>query len=187
MKEEPAKGEAPILLYEIVLASDPSYAPPGTSPVPVFVYVSAFADVVAIIISLLPSNSIPLIFLAVSSFVALLAFPVNVLTILGAINDALSPINFKPPAEICKLPSILLKTAAGIPLPSVSLAIDNDPDDINSPLKGFSSVPKVEVAPKDSIFPPIVTFFDAIKLPLILTSKLSTPCKEIVLKNFPNF
>ena len=37
IKEEPANGEAPILLYEIVFANDPSYAPPGTSPVPVFV------------------------------------------------------------------------------------------------------------------------------------------------------
>ncbi len=37
IKEEPANGEAPILLYEIVFAHDPSYAPPGTSPIPVFV------------------------------------------------------------------------------------------------------------------------------------------------------
>ena len=114
MEEEPAKGEAPILLYEIVLASDPSYAPPGTSPVPVFVYVKLFGDVVAIVILAVPSNGILLIVLAVCNFVAVLAFPDKAPTILGAINDVFSPINLTPPAEICKLPVTLLNTAAGM-------------------------------------------------------------------------
>ena len=138
-------------------------------------------------ISVVPSNATPLIFLAVSSFVAVVALPVKLLTILGAMNEVLFPINFKPPAEICKFPSTLLKIAAGIFLPNVSLAIDKDPEEINKPLKGFSSVPKVEVVPKDSMLPPIVTFLDAMKLPLIFTSKLSTPCKEMAETNFPIF
>ena len=114
MEEEPAKGEAPILLYEIVLASDPSYAPPGTSPVPVFVYVKLFGDVVAIVILAVPSNGILLIDLAVCNFVAVLAFPDHAPIIFGAINDVFCPITLTTPAEICKLPVTLLNTAAGM-------------------------------------------------------------------------
>ena len=139
------------------------------------------------VISLLPSKATPLIFLAVLSFVAVLALPVKVLTILGAIKLVLLPINFKPPADICKLPSTLLKIAAGICCPSVSLAIDNEPEEINNPLKGLSIVPKVEVAPNDSILPPIVTLLEAIKFPLIFISKLSCPSKEMAVTNLPTF
>ena len=148
---------------------------------------SEVVSLLAMIISLLPSNEIPLIFLAVSNFEALLALPDSVLTILGAMKEVLSPINFKPPADICKFPSTLLNTAGGISFPRVSLAMDNEPDEINNPLNGFSKVPKVDVAPNDSILPPTVTFLEAIKLPLIFISKLSTPCNEIALTNFPTF
>ena len=62
----------------------------------------------------LPSNGTLLIVLAVCNLVAVVALPVNAPTILDAINEVLLPINFTPPPVICKLPSTLLNTAAGI-------------------------------------------------------------------------
>ena len=125
-----------------------------------------------------------LIVLAVCNLVALVALPVNDPTILGAINEVLSPINFTPPADICKLPSTLLNTAAGTFCPNVSLAIDNEPADKNKPLKGLSMVPKVDVLPKASILPLTVTFFEELIFPFKLISKLFVLSRSALVINF---
>ena len=67
--------------------------------------------------------------LDVSSFVAVVAFPVNFPTKLGAKKEVLSPINFNPPAEIWRLPATFESIAAGTFWPKVSLAIDKEPEE----------------------------------------------------------
>ena len=130
----------------------------------------------------MPSKGILLIVLAVSNLVAVLALPVSAPTILGAIKEVFSPINFTPPADICKLPVTLLNTAAGTFCPNVSLAMDKEPDEINNPLKGLLIVPKVDVLPKASIFPATVTFFEALIFPCKLISNLFVLSKSALVK-----
>ena len=108
---------------------------------------------------------------AVVANVADEALPVNSPTSLGAIKDEFSPINFTPPADICKFPATLLNTAAGISLSKVSLAMDNEPEEINNPLKGLLIVPKVDVVPNASILPATVTFLEALISPSIFKLK----------------
>ena len=116
----------------------------------------------------------------VSNLVAVLALPFNFPTKLGAKKEVLSPMSFSPPADIWRLPATLERMAAGTFWPKVSLAIDKEPEDRNSPLNGFSFVPKVDVAPKASRFPATVTFFATDIPPFKLISYGSDPFKELV-------
>ena len=73
---DPANGEAPIELYEIVFAADPSKLAPGVSPVPVAFIVNALAAADAIVIFAEPSNATPLIVTGVAILEAVAALPV---------------------------------------------------------------------------------------------------------------
>ena len=74
--DDPAKGDAPTLLYDIVLATVPSKLTPELAPVPALLKVNAFEIEEGIEIFDEPSKLIPLIVTGDANFVAVAALPV---------------------------------------------------------------------------------------------------------------
>jgi len=79
---EPAKGEAPMVLYDTVLAILPLNTMPETPPAPLLLNVNACG--VKTVMLAEPLNDTPLIVLAVFRVVAVVAFPVSAAVIVPA-------------------------------------------------------------------------------------------------------
>ena len=73
--DEPASGEAPIELYDIVTAELPLNVVPDAAPAPPLFIVSAFVIFAVIVISADPLNATPLILRDVAKIVAVAALP----------------------------------------------------------------------------------------------------------------
>ena len=96
---EPAKGAAPIELYEIVFIAEPLNVFPETSPEPILLKVKAFVVLTEILIFPLPSNDVPLIVTGVANLVAVAALPL--------IDPMMVLLNVFEPVTVCIPASVI--------------------------------------------------------------------------------
>lgn len=96
---EPADGEAPIELYEIVFTAVPLNVLPETSPDPLLLKVKAFIVLTEILISPVPSNEVPFIVTGVVNLVAVAALPL--------IDPMMVLLNVFEPVTVCIPASVM--------------------------------------------------------------------------------
>ena len=144
-------------------------------------------SILEIAISLVPSNETPLIFLAVSNFEALLAFPVKAPVILSAWKAVLAPFKIKPPVDTSKFPLLLDKVTEGVGSFALSVPITKDLEERNNSEKGSSLVPNEIPLFAGCIFPKTIKSFEILTFPFKFILNESVPFSWLADMNSPIF